>query len=124
MYDRNAISVWDSQGRQVGYMPREEAVELAGRIDLGWRFVVTVTELTGDGSFNHGVLIRVAEVSNHDRSYVDGSSEIARGEAKKGNPVVFNLRGSNDDGYDGEGYEDCDDGGGPDWDHGDWGYEN
>ena len=57
-YDRNAIAVYH-KGKQIGYIAKELASELAPKIDAGTQYRCYVEQRTGGGSYAYGVNIRI-----------------------------------------------------------------
>ena len=46
-YDRNAIKVINASGNQIGFISKELAENMARSIDMGIRYTVTVSSITG-----------------------------------------------------------------------------
>lgn len=66
-YDSNAIAVLDPFGRQLGYLSREVAAQLAPDLDGGVRFDVVVAAITGGGlTQNYGVNVGLARAPDCD----------------------------------------------------------
>lgn len=58
IHDKNAVSVYCS-GCKIGYLSREEAVEIAPIMDKGTPVDGVIDEITGGGKYNYGCNIRV-----------------------------------------------------------------
>lgn len=67
-YDPNAIMVLRSDGKQIGYIDKETAYDMAPAIDSGLKYIVTVKDLTGFGKDTKGVNIEIQKVSNLESS--------------------------------------------------------
>ena len=60
-FDRNAVGVFDTEGRQLGYLSRQVAKTLAPLMDVGIPVSVVAEVVTGGGlSQNYGVNVRVS----------------------------------------------------------------
>ena len=58
IYDPNAILVVDAMDRQLGFISKELAAELAPKMDAGQKFTVSIVTLTGgDNGYTRGVNI-------------------------------------------------------------------
>lgn len=60
-FDRNAIRVLTSDGRDVGHIRKEIAAEIAPNIDQGERYSCYVTAVTGGGEYSYGVNIMMVK---------------------------------------------------------------
>lgn len=74
-YDANAIAVYDNRYRQLGFLPRNVASQLAWKIDHGANVSVHVTNINGSEFDNYGVNISILvydkeEIASHDNSLV------------------------------------------------------
>ena len=58
-HDCNAVAVLDPQGRQLGYLSRAVADQIARLLDLGSTVQVQATQVTGGWPFNYGVNLRL-----------------------------------------------------------------
>lgn len=59
-YDPNAIQVLHSQTKHMlGYIPKDKASDISGKIDNGTNFIAYVETITGGNGYNLGVNIKV-----------------------------------------------------------------
>ena len=59
-YDNNAVAVMHPSNRQLGFLSKDVASNVAPKMDRGTRYVVEVSGVTGVD--NYGVNIRITEV--------------------------------------------------------------
>ena len=61
-YDSNAVGLFDGTGHQIGFLSRGVAESVAPKMDRGIRYRITVSEVTGGGSWSYGVNIRIQQL--------------------------------------------------------------
>lgn len=61
-YDSNAVGLYDAFGNQIGFLSREVASTVASKMDAGKRYRITVSQVTGGGSWTYGVNIHIQQV--------------------------------------------------------------
>ena len=61
-YDGNAVGLYDAFGNQIGFLSREVASQVASKMDAGKRYRITVSQVTGGGSWSYGVNIHIQQV--------------------------------------------------------------
>ena len=61
-YDSNAVGLYDAHGNQIGFLSREVASQVAPKMDAGKRYRITVSQVTGGGSWSYGVNIHIQQV--------------------------------------------------------------
>ena len=61
-FDSNAVALYDGYGNQIGFLSKEVAVTVAPKMDAGIRYRITVSQVTGGGSWSYGVNIHVQQL--------------------------------------------------------------
>ena len=64
-FDKNAIAVY-ANSNQIGYIPKEIAVNLAKRIDGGEKLIASILAIVGGGSYNYGVKLLLKTVKKYE----------------------------------------------------------
>ncbi len=87
-FDRNAIGVFDTEGRQLGYLSRQVAKSLAPLMDVGIPVSLIAEVVTGGGlSQNYGVNVRVSYDPEDRRPTVDRRSIPPSSQSRPSTPV-------------------------------------
>ncbi|MGI6767972.1 MAG: HIRAN domain-containing protein [Bacilli bacterium] len=60
-YDKNAIKVINAKGNQIGFISKELASKIAGKMDKGIKFRVAVSDITGSKDSVIGVNLIIRE---------------------------------------------------------------
>ena len=60
-YDGNAVGLYDAYGNQIGFLSKEVAATVASKMDAGKRYRITVSQVTGGGSWTYGVNIHIQQ---------------------------------------------------------------
>lgn len=63
-YDQNAIALYDSSDRHLGYVPKDLASKLAPIMDLGERLEAVVMSITGGNGYSYGLNIKIDGIVN------------------------------------------------------------
>lgn len=63
-FDSNAVKVCDTAGRQLGFVPKEQAAGLSARLARGELLVARVITLVGGRDRLHGCRFTVGEVAS------------------------------------------------------------
>ena len=58
-YDVNAIAVFDTKGRQLGYLSKDIASRLAHELDKGIPIQAKAIQITGGWPFHYGVNLQI-----------------------------------------------------------------
>ena len=58
-HDNNAVAGFDPNGRQLGFLSREVAIQVANLLDNGTKVQAQATQVTGGWPFNYGVNLKV-----------------------------------------------------------------
>ena len=58
-YDSNAVGLYDAYGNQIGFLSKDVASQVAPKMDAGKRYRITVSQVTGGGSWTYGVNIHI-----------------------------------------------------------------
>ena len=61
-YDSNAVGLYDAYGNQIGFLSKEVASQVAPKMDAGKRYRITVSQVTGGGSWSYGVNIHIHQI--------------------------------------------------------------
>ena len=61
-YDSNAVGLYDAHGNQIGFLSKEVAATVAPKMDAGKRYRITVSQVTGGGSWSFGVNIHIQQL--------------------------------------------------------------
>lgn len=60
-YDSNAVGLYDAYGNQIGFLSKDVASQVAPKMDAGKRYRITVSQVTGGGSWTYGVNIHIQQ---------------------------------------------------------------
>lgn len=63
-YDKNAIKICTLQGKQIGYIPAELAVNMAKKIDIGEQYTAKIEKITGGGELYYGVNLKIRSTTD------------------------------------------------------------
>jgi hypothetical protein len=65
-YDPNAIALYNIEGKRLGFIPKDTAINLSKNIDGGDQVEISVSEVTGKDKNNVGCNILVKVYTNED----------------------------------------------------------
>ncbi len=80
-FDSHAVAVWGPDGRQIGYLPKEEARTVFNSIGNGNEYKAVVTDIVGNGSgYAYGIRVRLEEYAHEKQRTSSKGRDAKRGE--------------------------------------------
>jgi len=105
-YHSNAIAVFHPTGKQLGYIPKEIATDMATVIDGGERYYAKVVEVKGIGMGKNVGISIIVQLLEFDNLGFDSNGFDRSGYNKDGyDQFGYDKNGYNEDGYDKDGYD-------------------
>lgn len=91
-FDKNAIAVY-ANSNQIGYIPKEIAVNLAKRIDGGEKLIASILAIVGGGSYNYGVKLLLKTVKKSESYNENVTNSFKKENFSKVNDLIFVEKG-------------------------------
>ena len=91
-YDPNAVKVIGPDGRQLGYLPRNVASDISGKMKKGITYRVLVTTVTGgENGYNYGVNIEITELLPVHSKVTTKESAIGKSKNQDVFPITISV---------------------------------